>query len=242
MQINLPRDEILRQVRAMLGIQTDSGLASQVEEQHVAAINAAALKAQQDCLWVNAQQRVTITLQAEQETIAYPIGCGPGSIRAMAVFDENRYYPIEPRIIPVQADQDQFAAAGGDTYKGVQGRPRYFQQRNLIHTWPTSDKQYPVRLDFMADVTMPTGGTVSIIDAQLLIYAGASIISQQSGDPDQAKYYMAMYGDRRNALMAWQSQGTRFAMQTEADLGEDEFLREDLIPNWDRRPTAIPGS
>lgn len=223
-------------------MQTDSGLASQVEEQHIIAVNMAARKVLQDCGWVNAQQRITITLQAEQETINYPTGCGPGSLRAMAVFDENRYYPVEPRIIPVQADQDQFALAGGDTYKGVQGRPRYYEQRKQIHTWPTSDKQYPVRMDFMANIEMNDDDAVSIIDAQLIIFFAASIISQQKGDPEQAKYYAGLYSDRRNALMAWQSQGSRFAMATEADLGEDEFLREDLIPNWDRRPTAIPGS
>lgn len=225
----------------MLGIQTDSSLASQVNEQHIVAVNAAAVKAQQECGWVNAQGRVTVDLQAEQNTVNYPENAGPGSIRGMAVYEYERYYPVEARIIPVHADQDQQQLAGGDTFKGVQGRPRYFEQRNQIMLWPFSDKAYPLRIDYVRPVTMPTEDSISIIDAMLIIYGAASMISTQLGDPGQAAYYGTLYSDRLRALMAVQSQGTKFAMSTEADLGEDEFIREDLIPNWDRRPTSFPG-
>jgi hypothetical protein len=40
--------------------------------------------------------------------------------------------------------------------------------------------------------------------------------------------------------MAWQSQGSTFAMSSEADMGEDELLNVDHVPNWDRRPTVTP--
>jgi hypothetical protein len=226
----------------MLGMQTDCGLASQVEEQHVAAINAAALKTQQDCRWVNAQGRVTIDLQDEQNTINYPENAGPGSIQAMAIFESDRYYPVEPRIIPVHADQDQQQIAGGDTFAAVQGRPRYFEQRQQIILWPYTDKPYKLRIDYNRPVTMPTPNSVSIVDGQLIIYAAASMISAQMADVDQSRYYIGLYTDRRNALMAWQSEGTNFAMSSEADLAEDEFFNQDLIPRWDRRPTIAPGA
>lgn len=240
MQVALPRDEILRQVRAMLGIQTDSGLASQLDEQHVIAINNATLKVQQDCRWVNAQGRVTVTIEAEQNLIDYPENAGPGSVQAMAVFEDDRYYPVEPRIIPVSADQDQQQAVGGDIFKAVQGRPRYYEQLQQIKTWPYTNKPYQLRIDYNRPVTMPTGASVSIVDGVLIVYGAASMISTQLGDPKQAQYYAGLYTDRRNALMAWQSQGTTFAMNSEADLGEDEFFNSDLIPHWDRRPTINP--
>lgn len=242
MQLNLPRAEILRQVRAMLGIQTDSGLASQVEEQHVAIVNAAAIKVQQECAWVNAQGRVTVDLQDEQDTLDYPENAGPGSVRAMAVYENERYYPLQPRIIPIHADQDQQQAAGGDDFKIAQSRPRYYEQRDQIKLWPYSDKPYKVRIDYMRPVTMPHPNSVSIVDGMLIIYMAASLLAQTMGDRDQSATYSALYTDRKNALMAWQSQGTTFAMSTEADLGEEELLDPDLIPRWDRRPTISPGT
>jgi hypothetical protein len=240
MELHLSRNEILRQVRAMCGIQTDNSLASQVEEQHVVAVNTAATKAAQECGWVNAQGRVTVTLEAEQDTLNYPDGVTAGSVRSMAVYDEDaqRYYQLEPRVIPVQADQDQEQAAGGEQFTGVQGRPRYYEQRNQIKLLPYSDRQYPVRIDYLRQIQMPTGGSVSIIDAQLIIFGAASMIATQMSDERMAAYYAGLYTDRKNALMAWQSQGSTFAMSTEADMGEDEVVDGDLVPHWDRSPTV----
>jgi hypothetical protein len=242
MELHCSRDEILRQVRAMLGIQTDNSLASQVAEQHVVAVNAAATKAAQECKWVNAQGRVTVDLQAEQDTIDYPEGQGPGSVQAIAIYESERYYPVDPRIIPIHADADQQQLAGGETFKAVQGRPRYFEQRSQIKLFPFTDKPYKARIDYMRPIQMPTGSTVSIIDAQLIIYGAASMLAKIMSDGEMATYYAGLYTDRLHALMAWQSQGSTFAMQTEADLAEDEALVQDLVPKWDRRPTIGPGA
>ena len=242
MQIQLPRSEILRLVQSTLGMQTGSDLGSQVEEQHVAAINAAALKVQQECAWVTAQKRVTIQLGAEQNVINYPKGCSAGSIRGMAVYDTERYYPLAPRIIPVFADQDQQQAQGGTLFQRQQGRPRFFEQREQIYLWPYSDKAYPVRLDIALPITMLTPDTVSVVDAQLIIYAAVAMIATQRGDTEMRDFNMKLYGDRRNSLMAWQSQGTTFAMDSETDIAEEEFFDPDLIPRWDRRPTIQSAS
>lgn len=224
----------------MLGIQTDNSLSTQIQEQHIVAINAAAVKAAQECKWVNAQGRVTITLGAEQQLFNYPEDCGPGSINAIAVYDAERYYPLDPRIIPVHADFDQQQTAGGDLFDSVQGRPRYYEQGKQIKTWPFSDKEYPLRIDYMRPIQMPQGTSVSIIDAMLIIYGGASMISTMMAEPQMANYYAGMYSDRLRALMAWQSQGTTFAMNTEADLAEDEAFNSDIVPKWDRRATITP--
>lgn len=236
MEIHIPRDEILRQTRANLGIQTTSELGDQVAEQHVVAINQAALKVQQECGWVNAQGRITVDLQAEQDTLDYPENSGPGSVRAMSVYDpaSERAWPLDPRIIPVQADMDQQQLAGGALFKSVQGRPRYYEQRNQIKLWPYSDKPYKIRIDYVRPVTMPTPNSVSIVDGMLIIYMATSMIATQMNDPRMAAYYYGLYTDRKNALMAWQAQGTTFAMSTEADLGEDEAFDSSLMPRWDR--------
>lgn len=221
----------------MLGIQTDNTLSAQVQEQHVVAVNSAATKAAQECKWVSAQGRVTVQLGSEQNTLNYPEGTGPGGVQAMAVYENERYYPLDPRIIPIHADQDQQQIAGGETFKSVQGRPRYYEQGLQLKTWPFSDKAYEVRIDYMRPIQMPAGSSVSIIDAQLIIYGSASMIAKMMADPEMASYYAGLYTDRLRALMAWQSQGSTFAMQTEADLAEDEYLIQDLVPRWDRRPT-----
>jgi hypothetical protein len=221
----------------LLGIQTDNSLATQVTEQHIVAINTVATKAAQECGWVNAQRRVTVILQAEQKVLNYPSNCGPGNVRAIAVYDEDRYWPLEPGIIPVHADQDQEQAEGGDTFDSVQGRPRIWEQREQIELYPYSDKQYPVRIDYLAPITMPTEGTVSIIDAQLIIHGTVSMIAQQMGDKEMRDYHAALYVDRMRALMAWQSQGTTVPLSSEADLGEHEVVMV-RAPNWARSPTV----
>lgn len=251
MEVHLSRDEILRQVRASLGVQTDATLGSQVGEQHIVAINQAALTVMQACAWVSSQARDTVTLGKEQDTLNYPDGCGPGSVRAMAVYDDQgqRYYPLDPRIIPVHADHDIQQAAGGDTFKSVLGRPRYFEQRGQIKLWPHSDREYKIRLDFVRSAIMPSPNSVSIVDAMLIIYMATALIATQTNDERMATAYAGppgalgrggLYGDRLTALKAWQSQGSTFAMSSEADLGEDEAFDANLIPNWDRRPTMTP--
>lgn len=240
MELHLPRDEILRQVRANLGIQTAGQLASHIGEQQLVAIDQAAIKALQECTWVNAQGRVTVDLESEQDTLDYPENGTPGCVRAMAVYDGGKYWPLQPRIIPVHADTDQEQEAGGPTFKAVQGRPRVYEQRNQIKLWPYSDKPYKVRIDYLRQVTMPQPNSVSIVDAQLIIYLASSMLATQMDDERMAKYYMNLYQDRRLALQAWQSQGTTFSMSTEADLAEDEVNIELSVPNWDRRPTLPP--
>ena len=74
----------------------------------------------------------------------------------------------------------------------------------------------------------------------LIIFAATSFIATQMSDERMAAYYAGLYTDRKNALMAWQSQGSTFAMSSEADLGEDEMFDRSLMPNWDRRPTMPP--
>lgn len=238
MELHLSRDEILRQIRSLLGIQTDNSLATQVAEQHIVAVQAAAVKAAQECSWVNAQGRVTVELGTAQDTLNYPEGGTAGCIRGMAVYDGDRYIPLDPSIIPLAADADQEQTAGGAAFTGVQGRPRYYEQRAQIKLAPFSDKAYPVRIDYMRPTNLPLAGSVSIVDAQLIIYAGASIISRQMSDNDGAVYYRDLYLDRRNTLMAWQSQGTTFSMSSDADLGEHEDVGCMQVPAWDTSPTV----
>lgn len=240
MQISLPRREIVRQARAHVGVQTNSALSSQEDESHIAIAQAAAMKAAQDCRWVNAQEQVTITLGAEQNVIDYPESCGPGSILSIAVYDQTRYWPLEQRIIPVAASQDQEQAAGGDTFKAVQGRPRYYQSLHQIKLWPYSDKQYPLRVEYMRPMNLPTDDSMSIVDGQLCIYATAALISKKMGDSDQAESFWGLYRDRLTSLRGWQAAGTRFPLNSEADLAENEFTVENILPSWDRGPTLRP--
>lgn len=240
MMLFLPRREIVRLVRANLGIQTSNDLGSQVEEQHVAAVNSAALRVQMECGWVNTLKRVTVQSQIHEDRLAYPEDCRPGAIRGMAVYDAGRYYAMEPRVIPVQADTDQQAAEGADALLAVVGRPRYYQQRELIYIWSRTDKSYPIRIEYMARADMPKDETVCIVDGELIAYAATEIVAMQMADDKLASYYRERYTTRMQALRGWQSAGTRFAMDSEADFAEDEFNRDDVMPNWNRAP-SVPG-
>lgn len=234
----LPRREIVRLVRANLGVQTTNDLGSQVEEQHVAAVNSAALRVQTECGWVNTLRRTTVDTGKFADRIEYPADCRPGAIRGMACYNNQRYYAVEPRVIPVQADTDQEVIAGGDRLTAVSDQPRFYQQRDLIFLWPRTDKSYPVRIEYMARCDLPADDSISIVDGELIAYAATEIVAMQMGDPQMVQYYEKRYAQRMMALRGWQSSGTRFAMDTQADLGEDEVAHEDLVPNWNRQATA----
>lgn len=195
---------------------------------------------QQECGWVNILGRVTVTIGLEQDTLNYPDDARPGSIRAVAVYDNDRYYLLEPRVIPVNADTDQELIVGNPKIEQVLGRPKFYQQRHQIQFWPRTNKPYPVRMEYAKRVDMPTDDTVSIVDAQLIVYAAAAMIAMQMGDEKQAKWLGGLYDERMMSLRGWQSAGTRFAMDSQADFGEEEFFRDDALPNWNRGPT-VPG-
>ena len=227
-------------MRAHLGIQTDNDLGSQLDEQHVAVVNSAALRVQTECGWVNTLRRVTVEIQSEQTTLNYPDDCRPGSIRGVAVYDTDRYYTLEPRVIPVQADTDQQLAAGQPTLKAVLGRPKFYQQRNQIELWPRTDKVYPVRFEYQLRADMPNDDTISVYDGELIMFAACSMLSGQMGDTEQRDHFGLLYKERMMQLRGWQSAGTRFALDSAADFGEEEFFREDILPNWSRAPTMAP--
>lgn len=241
MELHLGRTEILAQVRSLLGMQQATSLAGQVDDQHLAAVKAAALKVMQDCRWVTAQRHVSVETGIEADTLNYPQDVGAGAILGIAVYESDRYYPLESRIIPAQADTDVEQAIGQPTYAKVLGRPRYYEQRDQIKLWPTTDKSYHLRIEILLRGDLPTNNSVSIVDGQLIIYKAVEMISLIGGELDMAKYYGAQYVDRLTTLRGWQSADTRFAMDSEADMGEDEFFNQDLIPRWDRG-IALPGS
>lgn len=254
MMLHLPRREIVRQVRANLGMQTSNDLASQVDEQHIVAVNNAAFKVQQEMGWVNALKRVTVTLGIEQDHVNYPEDARPGSIRGAAVYDTDRYYPLEPRVIPVQADTDieltgsvqlpggppapvLDATAVKQILQAKSGRPRYYQERDQLYFWPRALYEYQIRLEYMQRVDMPADDTMSVVDALLIIYSATEALASATRDELIIARFRNEYQERLRALRGWQSAGTRFAIDSEADLGEDEFFNQDLIPRWDRSPT-----
>lgn len=241
METHLPRSEIVRLVRAILGIQTSSALAAMVEEQHVAAVQAAALKVSQDCRWVNAQRRVTVSIGIAQYLVNYPQDCGPGSVLGVAVYDTDRYIPLAQAIIPISLDVDQAVIAGGATLEAILDRPRAFQQLEQITLWPPARQAYPLRIEYMHPMGLPLATSISVVDAQLIQFWAASMISAQMGDTERQRYYATLYADRFGSLRAWQAAGTAFALDSEADLAEDEIpLTSGDWPNWDRRATPYP--
>lgn len=234
MELHLSRSEIMAQVRSLLGMQESTSLSGQVDHQHLASVKAAALTVMQDCRWVNAQRHVSVDTGIEAHTLNYPEDVGPGAILGMAVYADSRYYPLESRIIPAQADTDVEEAVGQPTYAKVLGRPRYYEQRDQIKLWPTTDKSYPLRIEILLRGDLPTENSTSIVDGQLIIYKAVEMISVIRGETELAQYYGLQYSTRLTTLRGWQSADTRFAMDSEADMGEDEFFNQDLIPRWDR--------
>ena len=232
----MPRSEVVRLVHAHLGEQTSFALGSQTSEQTLAAVQSSTFKVMQDCAWVTTLTQVTVDLGAEQNVLNYPAGVNAGSVTGLAVYDTDaqRYYAMEKRIIPVWASQDQAQIAGGEQFDSVQGTPRFWQELTQIKLWPYSDKAYKVRIEYRANATLPLDSSVSLTDGPLLVYMAASMVATQRENFDMAKYMVSLYQDRLMALRAWQSSGNRFALDSQADLGEDEVNLYDNVPRWDR--------
>lgn len=201
-------------------------------------MQSAARNVAQDCRWVMANRRVAVTLQAQQGAINYPSGCSAGSIVSIAVWQDGSSYVLEPRAIGPEADLAVAQATLEGTLDMLTDRPRFFQQRTQIHLWPVTDQQYAAEIEYMQPMDLPNDTDLSVTDGQLIAYMAASILAQTMGDEKQAGYLATLYGDRLAALKGWQSAGTRFAMDSEADLAENEFSIERLKPNWDTRPTT----
>lgn len=236
METLLPRSEIVRLVRSLLGIQTTSGLAAQTQEQHITAVQMAAEDVAKDCRWVNAQRRVTVTVGAEQTVLNYPAGATPGSIINLAVYADQRYYALVPQVIPISVDTDQEAIAGGAVLAAVLGRPQVYEQREQINLWPRTDKAYPVRIEYMQAMNLPLESSISVVDAMLIVYAAASLISKQMENDSGAVYYDSRYQDRLGDLRAWQNSTGDVVMSTDADLSEGEGPLEHR-PNWNTAAT-----
>jgi hypothetical protein len=226
-------------VRAHLGLTTDGQLSSMVQAQHLAILNAAARKVQQECSWISATDRQTFTLGVQENVLNLPGGTKAGSIRAIAVYADNRYYALQPRVLPVQSDTDQEMIVGGETLQRMCGRPRYYQERaKQVYFWPRADIEYPVRMEWLKSFEYAAEGDILPCDAQLIIYAATFMLAALRGDEVQKGLFEKLYGDRMIALRGWQQAGTEFMIDSEADFAEDEFMRDDKFPNWNRNPTV----
>ncbi len=238
MELYLGRQEIRRQVRAILGRATDDTLAAQTLAQENAFVDMGAVQVQQDRHGGPLERRTTFNLGAEQNEIAYPSSCGAGGILELAVYDADagQYYAVKPRVIPVAADQDQEQIAGGDTFTAVQGRPLYYQQLTLLRLHPYSDKAYKLRARHLLRVTFTDEITASVVDAQAIIYFAAAMSWDALGERGSFDTYMGLYQSRIRQLMAWQTTGDAVAIANDASFDEvDEAMAQ--LPNWDTGPT-----
>lgn len=230
-------------MRAMLGQTTSDALAVQVLEQHNVFLDQALAKVLTDCRWASVKKRITVDVGAEATLFNYPTDCNAGGILEMAVWDTNelRYIPMESRVIPVRADQDQEQATGGDTFTAVKGRPQFFEQRLQVQIWPYTDQAYKLRLSYTIIKQFLADTQTTPCDALLVIYFAAFLVANAQGDQaaSQAETFSNMYRDRMQDLRAWQNTGEKVAIDNSAAFDEDEMF-EDRLPQWDRSPTIRP--
>jgi hypothetical protein len=237
----LPRSEIVRQVRAILGMATSDVIATQVGEQHVLFVQMAAEEVATECKWITTRGEVTLDLQEEQQLLDYPENGGPGCVEAMGVWDEgsNTYYPIHATVIPVTGSLDQLEAAGEPTFQIAQGRPSRFEQGLQIRLWPASDKPYKIRVRYRRPANLPTPASMSIVDGLAIVYRAAAM-AMDLEDPLMAKKLEARAAMRIAKLRGFHQGNLDIQLNPDADMGEDEHLTVER-PRWDTRPTIRPG-
>jgi len=241
MDVFLPRSEIIRQVRTILGMATSDVIASQVGEQHITFVQLAAEAVALECRWITTRGEVTLDLEEEQQLLNYPEDGGPGCVETMGVWDEGSqtYYPIHAVVIPVTASLDQLEAQGEPAFKTAQGRPAAFEQGLQIRLWPASDKPYKIRVRYRRPANLPTAGSMSVVDAHAIIYRAAAMCLDLE-DPQAAAKMEKRAEDRIRKLRGFHQGNLDIQLNTDADLGEGEHLTAER-PRWDTRPTIRPG-
>jgi hypothetical protein len=241
MDIFLPRSEIVRQMRALLGMATSDVIATQVGAQHVTFVQLASEEVATECKWVTTRGEVTLDLQEEQQLLDYPEDAGPGCVESMGVLDSTAltFSPIHPAVIPVTASLDQLEAAGEPLFKDCQGIPLWFEQGLQIRLWPASDKPYKIRVRYRRPANLPTDGSMSIVDAMAIIYTAAAMALDLE-DPQAAAKMEKRAAARIRKLRSFHQGNLDIQLNPDADIGEDEHLTIER-PNWDTRPTIRPG-
>lgn len=238
MDIFLPRDEIVRQTRALLGQATSDVIATQVADQQVVTVQTAAREVALRCYWVTLRGEVTLDLGIEQEFINYPEDAGAGSVEAIGVWDEGQqfYIPLHEKVIPVQASNDQMVLQGQPALAIVTGMPTHFEQLKQIRTHPISDKAYKLRVRYQRPVQMPNPDSLSLVDAQAIIMLSVAMSLETLGDLQLADRWSARADRRIRDLRAHHQGNQDLQLNRNADMGEDEHLQVDR-PRWDTRPT-----
>lgn len=236
MDLFLPRSEILRQLRSILGVASSDVIASHVGDQHVTFVQNAAREVALACKWINLRGEVTVDVQEEQQLVDYPESAGPGSCLGLAVWDNGEYYPLREKSIPVAASADQLEAAGEPTFSEILQRPTHFEQGLQVRLWPPTDKPYKLRFRYQRPVEMPTEESLSLVDAQAIILRAAGMAFEVMGDYQLADRNTKRSNDRIAKLRAFHQGNQDLQLNRDADMAEDEHLVVER-PRWDTRPT-----
>lgn len=248
MELYEARGTIRQQLLVLCNENPLTATSGAILDQRNAQIDAASLKAAQDCRFSAPTGRVTLDLGIQQNVLNYPAGLSPGDIIDVAVYDStlggggiNGYIALEKRSAPPVADQDQEQAAGGTTFSGVCGIPQFWwEEAGQIHLWPYSDIAYKIRIRFAKALTFANDNVVSIIDAQLIIYYAAFLVRKAKHDDDGAQHWLGLYTDRMRAVKAWQATGEKVALVSDASFDESEEAWMSALPRWSTAPTIRP--
>lgn len=235
MDVFLPRSEIVRMMRALMGMATSDVIATQVGEQHVTFVQMAAESVALECRWITTRGETTLDIGERQQVLDYPENGGPGCVESIGVWDEENYYPVHATVIPVTGSLDQLEAEGGETFARATGRPQFHEQGLQIRFWPATDKPYKMRVRYRRPVNLPTADSMSIVDAHAIIYRSVAMALDLE-DPQAAAKMEKRAEDRIRKLRGFHQGNLDIQLNADADMGEDEHLTVER-PRWDTRPT-----
>ncbi len=243
MEVRLALKEIRRLLRSSIGQAEAEAISGNNTKQLNALIDIAALEMHNDGPWPVAEVRTTIDLGQEQYKFAYPVDCDLGSIRELSICladsGVSHYTPLEQRPLPSYLDTDQQEAVGGALYDGVQGEPRYWNQRGgFIFVFPVNDSHArKVRMAYQPRKTFANDDAISIVDGQCILYKALELYYGSIEDEYNSKRWEAKYTKRCATLRGFQNSGKALALDTSAsfsDFGDPSRP----VPNWDT--TARP--
>lgn len=200
MEQYLTRDEIVRRALARMGMVSNAAQAPLVAAEFQELARAAALAVYAEHEWGTLKREARVDVGIDQTAVDYPDDSTAGDLISIAVWDGTRYIPLAERYLDATSTQDPLVDEGEPASVSGRGRPCYFEKREQILIAPRPDQAYAIKIIHNQPSDLPTGTSVSVVDAELIILRMMADKRFDMGDEVLGARLDQKYEDRAKAI------------------------------------------
>jgi hypothetical protein len=196
----LTRDEIVRRALARMGMVSNASQAPLVAAEFQELARAAALAVYAEHEWGTLKREQRVNIGIDQTVVDYPDDSTAGDLISVSVWDGQRYIALVERFIPASMTQDPLVEEGEPASVAGRGRPCYFEKRGQIFIAPRPDQAYELKIIHNQPSDLPTGTSVSVVDAELISLRMMADKRYDMGDETLGARLDQKYDDRALAI------------------------------------------